>query len=365
VKPLLRGWGGSRIHESDEYNEEWSTWETPKRTEPSSEVFSGEVASDLEMTVRLLVQTGYNAIRTTFDGPPSYSESVAGSQWQWNEGYFQRALQICKHYGIWMIPCYAGHGSDPYMHTMEWVNFWRHIVETYGPLYDKLVWEPCNEPLTMLSDGTGQLQGIDAVNETGREYQLWIDMARSVGDTHWILVSVTCWWNELPPEDWWTEVVDPLDRIFYGRHHYYYWADHSHEWNVDAAKVQADRDFQIDAMALTKYSRPFLNTEFGPTLEGAIVPDAVEVNGYLAYSITTLAYVTRLIEHYKTRTNMSYTLYPCSDVYPPSLYGDMKVWGKLVPTPDLPTPMSPLGWLLPIGIGAFLLSKGRKSKRRG
>jgi len=32
---------------------------------------------------------------------------------------------------------------------------------------------------------------------------------------------------------------------------------------------------------------------------------------------------------------------------------------------DAPTPTSPLGWLLPVGIGTLLLLKGRKSKRRG
>lgn len=324
--PLLRGWGASRIHEADRYKGEWTDG---PRQEPASEVFPFEVASDLEMTVKLLLKRGYNAIRVGFDGPVNWSESKAGPEWQWNEAYFAKALEICRHYGIWMIICYFGHGSDPYQHTTEWLNFWRYIIETYGPRYDKIVWEPCNEPLPWYSDGSNKLSGRDAVNLIGQIYQEWINMARGLGDAHWLVVPVPDWWNPLPEEEWWPNVTDPLNRTFLGRHHYFFYEDHKNNWTLEAAEAQADHDFQVDMAAITRYGKPFLNTEFGATTGGSEAPDQVYVNGYTAYSNTTLAYVKRLIKNYED-AGLGYILFPCSDVYPPRLYGDMNVWGQYV-----------------------------------
>jgi hypothetical protein len=323
IVPVLRGWGGSRIHESSRISGEW----TPVRTEPFSEVFDGKVASDLEMTVRLILYRGYNSIRVVFDGPVEWSSSTAGPEWQWNETYFNRTLEICKHYGIWMIVCYAGAGSDPYRHTDEWIAFWQNLVQKYGPQYEKMVWEPINEPLQP-GDRNPPLVGQAAVDELGQIYQRWIEMCRSSGDNHWIVVSCVCYMNSLPEEDWWPKVTDPLEKTFLGRHHYLFYSS-AVPWTIARAQARADYDFQVDKAALTKYGKPFLSTEFGATTGGDDAPDQVYVNGYTGYSNTSLAFVQRLMENYESE-NMRYTLFPCSDVYPPRLYGDINIWGQLL-----------------------------------
>jgi hypothetical protein len=321
LAPAIRGWGGSRIHESNTYKE--AGFEDVLRTSPPSEVFNGEVASDLEMTVRFLLEKCYNGIRVIFDGPSGWSESTAGSHWQWNEPSFARSLAICKHYGIWIIPCYKGHGSDPYQHTGLWLSFWKELITKFGQQYDKVVWEPCNEPVMWYSDRTHELLGQAAVDKQAEIYQQWINMCRETGDKHWLVVSAVCYWNSLPEKKWWPTVNDPLNKTFLGRHHYFFFK-YQEEWNVDAAIHYADHCFEIDNLTLQMYGKPFFTTEFGPTTGGEGAPDQVYVHGYTCFSNSSLAFVQRLMSKYESN-NVSYVLFPCSDIYKPRLYGDMRI----------------------------------------
>lgn len=314
--PLLQGWGGVRLQEVTRYSEPLTG---NLRTEPPSEVFPGEVASDAEMTMRLLKERGYNAIRALFEDPRDY---INGRDltipwelyWVWNAEWFEKFVEIARHYDLWMICDYHEY-DEPYLYEEEWISLWQTIISTYKDLYEKLVWEPCNEPLIP----NDALTEEEKVEELGRLYQRWIDMCRDLGDTHYIIVSGKCFWSSLPKEDWYPQVEDSLNRTYLNFHFYYFKEYHENQWTIPDAQNYADYWTGVALSVQQKYQKPFLTTESGIS---AVPHDEVD-----------LAFITRLIENFQ-REGMGYLLWSAGDwIAGHGLYGMMNTWGNEIPLP--------------------------------
>ena len=320
--PLLQGWGGVRLVEVTRFRDENGN----DRTEPESEVFPGEVASNVEMTMRLLKKRGYNAIRAYFEDPRDHinDRDLANKPWErgwcWDSEWFEKFVELARYYDLWMICDYHGY-AHACEYEEEWIQLWQdEIIAPYKDLYDKLVWEPCNEPLAC----TPGLTEEEAVEEIERLYQRWIDMCRALGDTHFIIASGKCWWSGLPKEDWYPNLHDPLDKTYLNFHFYFSPHSHSHEWNVIAAQNHADYWTDVAIRVQEKYNKPFMTTETG-------ISDAQD-----GYDEVDLAFITRLIENFH-REKMGYQLWAAGDwsgQFPRGLYGHMTDWGNEIPLPS-------------------------------
>jgi hypothetical protein len=325
-EPLIGGWGGVRLYEVNRFTE--ADPPSRQRTNPPSDVFSGEVASNTEMVMRLLKQRGYNAIRIYFESEHT-TENTGDPQWAWNDVWFGKTLQLAKHYNFWAIVDYHGY-YEAYEFTNDWLSFWRDKISRYKDAYDKIVWEPINEPLLRWHDGSHKLEGQAAVDALGNLYQRWIDMCRGLNDTKWIVVSGVCWWNSLPPEDWYPIVSDPLNRTFLSYHFYFFYEDEMDNWTIQHAEAKADYWSQLVGKVIAKYNRPFICTEVGAQY-GTLSPPDIVVDGGAGYSNTSLAFVKRLLQNFDNyHERIGYMLWTAGDWTHSELYGAMDVWGNLL-----------------------------------
>jgi len=322
--PTLRGWGGVRLCEVDNYYDD----NLDERKQPESHVFPGEVASDAELTMQLLVDHGYNTIRAYFE-PPNHSgrgDEDWERRWLWNDTWFRKFVTLAKFYDLWMIVDYHGY-YEPYEWEDDWIEFWSELISTYGSEYTKFVWQPCNEPVMQNRDGSHELHGQDAVDALQRLYQRWINMCRQLGDTHWLIVSATAWGNSLlDPVDWFPTVNDPLNRTFLD-YHFYYFYEWESDWTVDAAREKADWWTSVIQRVSLKHHKPFLTTELGAFYGiWSTPPDAVG-DYAAAYSNISLAFVDRLISNLNEE-NLGWILLPAGDWSSPNtIFGAMLSWG--------------------------------------
>jgi hypothetical protein len=315
--PMFGGWGGIRLSESVRYAVD----------NPASIVFVGEKASNAEMVARLLKERGYNAMRVMFGSPILETKP----EWGWNDSWFQKVVAIAKTLDLWLIVDYHAY-YDSYQFTEQWISFWRdNIISKYKDAYEKLIWEPINEPVQEWNDGSNKLTGRDAVNALANQYQQWIDMARSLGDTHWIVVSAVCWWNPLPMVEWFPQVNDPLNKTFLTMHFYYFYEYNKDKWSIEKAVAHADKLLKETILpAIELYKKPFICTEMGAHYGTEIPPD-VQYTGAAGYSTVTLAFVQRLINNFDNIIpRVGYILWPAGDWSKAGLYGAMNVWGNLL-----------------------------------
>jgi len=327
--PLLGGWGGVRLFETIRYTDEASD---SQRTSPQSIVFSGEVASNAEMAMLYMKNHGWNTIRAYWE-PPTSQQSP---EWGYNDVWMQRFIAIAKALDMWIIVDCHGY-QDHYLYEDQWISNWQHIISTFKDSYEQIVWEPQNEPLM---PGTGNSQ--TDVQDLGTIYQRWIDMCRSLGDTHWIIVSGICWSSHLPNfADWFPTVNDPLNRVFLN-YHFYYFHQWEPVWTVAGAESTADYWFNQVKAVIAKHNRPFICTEIGATPYSAgdgydQVPTA-QYGGSAGYSTVSLAFVNKLITDFHNE-GIGYILWPAGDWakdwsqgwHYTGLYGGMDIWGPLLP----------------------------------
>jgi hypothetical protein len=282
------------------------------------------------MVMQLLKQRGYNAIRVMFESEHTIS-NPNDPQWAWNNTWFEEVLQLAAHYDLWVIVDYHGY-CEAYQYTNDWLSFWQDKISRYKDAYDKIVWEPINEPRIIWQDGTNKLEGQAAVDALANLYQQWINICRGLGDTHWIVVSGVCWWNSLPAVDWYPVVSDPLNRTFLNYHFYYFYDDNPDSWTVSEAEANADFWFQVVKDAIAKYHRPFLCTEMGAASYYGTPPPDLIVDGSAGYSNTSLAFVRRMIQNFDSyQARIGYMLWTAGDWTSQSeLYGAIDIWGNLV-----------------------------------
>ena len=333
VVPLLGGWGGIRIYETMRAT---NVENGSKRSTPPSIVFPGEVASNAELTCLEIKRMGYNTVRFMWKPATSPKHFT----WKYNETWMGRAIQIAKALNMWIIIDCHGY-SDHYQYEDEWINEWYEVILKFKDSYDKIVWEPINEPVMQWTDGSNKLTGEVAVNELARIYQRWINMCRSLGDTHWIVVSHLCWYD---PEPWQFPIVyDPLNRIFLNAHYYIFYQYNQNNWTIEWAQQKADKRFNKIVEIINTHKRPFISTEMGPQpftpgYDENVVPDA-QYGGASGYSIVSLAYIQRLIKYFDSYPGrIGYILWTAGDWgkdwedgwHYGGLYGGMDIWGCLL-----------------------------------
>lgn len=311
---------------------------------------------------------GYNAVRVSWY--PPYSPQPQET-WGYNSNWMDKFLTLAKKLDIWIIvDCHGWY--QHYEHEDEWIGWWSEIISQFKNNYAKIIWEPQNEPIMVYGDGSNRIEGQEALDELARIYNRWILMCRSLGDTHWIVVSGLTSLPPIPHVDRYPIVNDSLNRIFYSLHFYFFYEYEMWEWTVERAEKIADIKAQLIKDIIAKYGRPFMPTEIGAdpytTNYGFNeVPDA-QYPGSAGYSTTSLAFTDRLVSDLK-KNNLGYIIWMAGDWSSAGLYGALDVWGQYIPIPTpIPTPISSL-WVLisrivgPIGVGLYMIM--RKPIRRG
>jgi len=240
--PVLGGWGGTRLMDTAQ-----------NLTGPSSLVFPGENASNFEQVARTEaeVQFGYNAIRVSFAPYCSvqYGLNTATSPQDFMGNYSQaqliRAVKIAEYFSLWILIDY--HGSADFANTTLtdcWLNFWFGPNTVSGPTgvvgafmheYTRIIWEPLNEPdsSTFAVSATGWCKNnplqceLNKTSYAAAQYQSWLDLARRMHDTHWVVVQNLCSWGcSLDRSHWYLEypnVNDTQRRVFESLHTYLYY----------------------------------------------------------------------------------------------------------------------------------------------
>src|SRR5256884_1396537 len=306
---VLIGWGGIRMDES-----------VANTAGTSSAVFPGEYASNMELSLISMKAKGYNTVRVDFD--PYCTDTVDHNYMSvYSQTNAQRAVHIAQHYGFWIIIDYHGY-SDIFRNTSCWLNYWKPIVQNIGPLYSQIIWEPENEPeyyscksspVNCLNMTVPCSSGSSCVTYLGVAYQQWINQARSLGDTHWIVVqnlcSYACGFSDM--SQGYPTVTDPLGtlsqggRIFISLHSYMDYNQFSSSWTNTTAEALANQYYQAVVAGVSNTGWPALNTEGGtdtlscdPNMCG---PDVV-LDGSAGYTIVTFHFIQTLVNLYDSNS---------------------------------------------------------------
>src|SRR6266571_3092868 len=328
--PVLVGWGGVRMDES-----------VANSGGVPSAVFPGESASDMELLLIKLKAAGYNTVRVDFD--PYCSDTVDYNYMSvYSQTNAQRAVEIAQHYGFWIIIDYHGY-SDIFRNTSCWLNYWKPIVQNIGPLYSKIIWEPENEPEYYDCNNSPSScpsapcsTDTSCVTYLSSAYQQWIDQARSLGDTHWIVVQNLCSYscNLCPGGDGscssavngYPAVTDSLGnvsqggRVFISLHSYmgfnYYNATEG--WSNATAESVAQGYYQTVVAGMTSTGWPALNTEGGTdplSCDTNICAPDVVLDGSAGYTAVTFHFIQTLVNLYDGNTpqRINWIWWPAGD----------------------------------------------------
>src|SRR5205809_112286 len=304
--PTLVGWGAVRMDESQAGS-----------GGVSSAVFPGESASDMELLVIEMKAKGYNTVRVDFD--PYCTDTVDYNYMSiYSQTNAQRAVQIAQHYGFWIIIDYHGY-SDIFGNTSCWLNYWKPIIQNLGPSYSQSIWEPENEPTTSCNNSPSSCPSSPCSSDTAcvtylsTAYQQWINQARSLGDTHWIVVqnlcSYACGFSDM--SQGYPSVTDPLGtlsqggRVFISLHSYMDYNQFSSAWTNTTAEDLANQYYQAVVAGVSSTGWPALNTEGGtdtlscdPNMCG---PDVV-LDGSAGYTVVTFHFIQTLVNLYDSNS---------------------------------------------------------------
>src|SRR5207249_333805 len=297
--PTLVGWGAVRMDESQAGS-----------GGVSSAVFPGECGSGMELLVIEMKAKGYNTVRVDFD--PYCTDTVDYNYMSiYSQTNAQRAVQIAQHYGFWIIIDYHGY-SDIFGNTSCWLNYWKPIIQNLGPSYSQIIWEPENEPTTSCNNSPSSCPSSPCSSDTAcvtylsTAYQQWINQARSLGDTHWIVVqnlcSYACGFSDM--SQGYPSVTDPLGtlsqggRVFISLHSYMDYNQFSSAWTNTTAEDLANQYYQAVVAGVSSTGWPALNTEGGtdtlscdPNMCG---PDVV-LDGSAGYTVVTFHFIQTLV----------------------------------------------------------------------
>ncbi len=273
--PIITGWGGVRLDEA-----------TASSVNPPSRVFVGEAASNMEMIIRLLWQRGNNGVRVSFESQCSNPMEMG----PYSSSNLNRAIATAQYYGFWVIIDNHAY-NDLQSQTSCWLNFWAGVIIQFQGSYNKIIWEPINEPT-----------GID-VSTLSTAYQQWINQARALGDTHWIVVqnlcsfacSLTNWADGFPT------INDGGSKVLISLHSYMFYSDYSSSWNNATAESIAQRYYQAVVDGSTRTGWPVLNTEGGGDFGSSTPPDVI-LSGSAGYSTTSSHFIETLTHLYDSHS---------------------------------------------------------------
>ena len=227
--PTLGGWGGTRLKDTSQ-----------NLTGPASLVFPGERASNFEQIALEQVQSGYNTIRASFAPYCSVryglnsNASPQDFMGNYSAAQLARGLKIAEYFNMWIVVDYHGY-SDFANSTLVscWLNFWLGPNSVSGPTgvvgefmgsYSRIVWEPLNEPASGSFPVSSE---ADKTRYAAAQYQAWINAARQLGDTHWVVVQNLCSYGCSRDRSHWylnyPNVTDSRNRVFESLHTYMYY----------------------------------------------------------------------------------------------------------------------------------------------
>ncbi|TMI33430.1 hypothetical protein E6H28_02020 [Candidatus Bathyarchaeota archaeon] len=227
--PILGGWGGTRLKDTSQ-----------NLTGPASLVFPGERASNFEQIALEQVKSGYNTIRASFAPYCSVryglnsNASPQDFMGNYSAAQLARGLKIAEYFNMWIVVDYHGY-SDFANSTLVscWLNFWLGPNSVSGPTgvvgefmgsYSRIVWEPLNEPASGSFPVSSE---ADKTRYAAAQYQAWINAARQLGDTHWVVVQNLCSYGCSRDRSHWylnyPNVTDSRNRVFESLHTYMYY----------------------------------------------------------------------------------------------------------------------------------------------
>ena len=187
AQPIIQGWGGVTLDEAEN--------------------------GQLQPTLSRLNQSGYNGVRIGFSGSVTHCSS--GELGSWSPDWFNQTIHLAQQYGLWVILDYHSY-VDLVDSTCQaqWLLFWNSVLSVDWR-YDRIVWEPINEP-------------AGSVAVLSSAYQAWITSARGLGDKHWIAVENTisndgCNFDPLSLVNCYPKVTDPLNQTFLSIHPYLFY----------------------------------------------------------------------------------------------------------------------------------------------
>ena len=293
--PLLTGWGG---------------------------LFADSTSLDVNLDI--LQQRGYNCFRcmiynADFPRTPSTASVVA-------------AVNNAKARGMWIILDYHGY-NEPFQNQTGWLSFWKNIITSVSGLYDKIVYEPCNEPVA------------PDVTTLASAYQAWLGQTRAMNDNHWAIVSVNNYFSGADPNlinQFPLTITDP--NTLWSWHEYYMYQYHQTNWSITDAQSFADGVASQAARLRTAGKVPFMS-EFGADPgdvgQGLTPPPDIVVGGSAGYAPESLAYVNELVSKLSSQ-NVGYMLWTAdnwTDTPGAGATGALNIWGQLVGQPQpAPTP---------------------------
>src|SRR3989442_182779 len=319
--PIIQGWGGVTLEEASN--------------------------GQLQSTLLRLNQSGYDGVRIGFGG--GITRCSSGELGSWNPDWFRQTIQIAQQYNMWVVLDYHSYGDlvDSVCQT-EWLSFWNVVITTnWG--YNKIVWEPINEP-------------AGSVSVLSSAYQAWITQARGLGDTHWIAVENTisnegCSFDPLSLANCYPTITDPLNETFLSIHPYLFydiWLGNGYgicspnagnTWGNSTAECVANVYNQGMLQASSEYHLPILDTEAWAVYYScnnvcANPPDAVGTDD-ASYSSTTLHFIQYLTNLMGSET-MGWLWWEAGEG---SCCGALDTWGSLLRfqpvTPPIPNDTPP------------------------
>ncbi len=316
---VIVGWGGAQLNETGKFSLD----------SPASEVFAGEQASNQEMQVRRLAEMGLNAVRVSFESQCTTWREAG----PYNATHLERSFSIAERFRFWIIVDYHGFNDTSSEATVDcWVSFWAGVISQFKDRYYKTVWEPLNEP-------TGVGFSHAAVVSLGTLYQRWIDQARGLGDSNWIVVQNLCSFrcDFSDKSDGYPTVSDPLGKILISIHPYMsyrrYWAT----WDNATAESRAFMFYNAIKNGTMRTGWTTLNTEGGAggTFNGTErCPDLVLTGsaGYCGTNFHFIQTLTRLLDnHLPLRINwVWWTMSSGTNTAGAGLYGALNTWGGIL-----------------------------------
>jgi aryl-phospho-beta-D-glucosidase BglC (GH1 family) len=301
---------------------------------PIIQGWGGITASEVVSTnlVQRLNQSGYNAIRVSFGTAPGFP-CLNGELGSWDPNLFTQVLQTTQVYNMTVILDYHGY-NNPNDITFQpcWLSFWTGVILQFKN-QNGVIWEPVNEP---------------AGNQTALSlgYQAFINMARSLGDVHWVAVENTisndgCAFDPLSLANCYPTVVDPLNQTFLSIHPYFFYdqwlkggygncASATSIWSNSTAECAADIYNQGMLQASASYHMPILDTEGGAVYYScnnvcANPPDAVGTDD-ASYSTTTFHFIQYLTNRMQSE-NIGWLWWEAGEG---SCCGALDTWGSFL-----------------------------------
>ena len=331
----LSGWGGVRLEEAGQL--------CPVSGSPNSSVFPGECASSMELHMAKFRSLGYNIIRVDF---MNQCNSPLQEMGPYSATNLDRAIKLAKFHGLWIIVDWHGYHDLEPAYLSCWLSKWKPIIQQFTGSYNQLIWEPENEPV----GGTNNSGGYILLAQLTAAYQQWINQARSLGDTHYIVVPNICantcdaYLRDLATG--WPIVNDTIGHVFINMHTYMYYPYWSAQgWNNATAEKAANTYLQSIKQGMKMTGFRALDTESGADWISGSPSDIVigSGGGDIQYTRVTLHFIQTLVylfDHNNPR--IGWILWPtgmwtqcCTGG---GLYGALEThgWGTyMAPTPAL------------------------------